>query len=207
MNLIKNMPSSFSSPIMKSSLSKIANPILLRMIALACLVSASWVHGEEGAYLLNPGDSLEISVWGDEALNREAVVLPDGNITFPLAGRLKVQNLTSTEVEQLLAERLEKYVPDPVVTVTVTAPSGFRIYLIGKVKTPGAYMMSGPMNVMQALSLGGGLDKFADAGQILIIRQTKGNDLPFKFNYNEVASGKNLEANIVLQAGDIVVVP
>lgn len=195
------------TPVMKSIFTKITYPFPVLITALVCLVVASWAHGDEGAYLLNPGDELEISVWGDEALHRQVVVLPDGSITFPLAGRLKVKNLTSTAVERLLVGHLEKYVPDPVVTVTVTAPTGHRIYLVGKVKAPGAYTMSGPMNVMQALSLGGGLDKFADEDQILIIRQTGGNVQPLKFDYNEVASGKSLEANIVLQAGDIIVVP
>lgn len=180
-------------------------PVL--MTALLCLAAAPWAHGGEGAYQLNTGDELDISVWGDEALHRQVVVLPDGSITFPLAGRLKVQNLTSTEVENLLVGRLEKYVPKPIVTVTVTETAGHRIYLVGKVKAPGAYTMFGSMNVMQALSLGGGLDKFADEDAILIIRQSGESVRSLKFDYNEVASGKSLEDNIVLQAGDVVVVP
>ena len=176
-------------------------------LLLLWLITATWAYAEEGDYLLNPGDELEISVWGDDALHREAVVLPDGSITFPLAGRLKVENRTSTQVEKLLVKRLTPYVPEPLVTVTIKSPSGHRIYLVGKVETPGAYMMTGPMNVLQALSLGGGMDKFADVAHILIIRKTKGQDQYLKFNYNDVASGKNLEANIVLQAGDVIVVP
>jgi polysaccharide export outer membrane protein len=174
---------------------------------LIYFVTIPLTYAEESGYRLNPGDELEISVWGDKALERQVVVLPDGNITFPLAGRLKVQDLTSTEVEQQLAKRLEKYVPDPLVTVTIKSPSGHRIYLVGKVQTPGAFTMPGPMTVLQALSLGGGLDKFADVDHILIIRKTNGVDEYLKFNYSEVASGKDLKANIVLQAGDVILVP
>jgi polysaccharide export outer membrane protein len=177
------------------------------MAVLLWLTGASWASAAEDPYRLNPGDTLEVSVWGDAALNRQVVVLPDGSITFPLAGKLTVQSLTTTEVEHLLVGRLEKYIPEPVVTVTVTEAGGHRVYLVGKVKAPGVYVMPGPMNVMQALSLGGGLDKFADEDKILIIRQHGGSVRSFRFDYDDVASGKHLEANIVLQAGDVVVVP
>jgi polysaccharide export outer membrane protein len=162
---------------------------------------------EVGVYQLNPGDELEIAVWGDDDLQRKVVVLPDGSITFPLIGRLNVRRLTSTEVEKELANRLEHYVPEPQVTVTIISPSGHRIYLVGKVQTPGAYMMSSPMSVIQALSFGGSFGKFADTKNILIIRKDNNQEQYFKFNYSKVASGKSLESNIILQPGDVIVVP
>ena len=110
------------------------------------------------SYTLREGDVLDVSVWGEETLKKDVKVLPDGSITFPLAGRVDVSNATTTEVEKRITEKLKTYLPDPQVTVVISGIEGNRVYVIGKVLKPGPILLMSPMTVMQALSQAGGLD-------------------------------------------------
>ncbi|HWD32935.1 polysaccharide biosynthesis/export family protein [Pseudomonas caricapapayae] len=154
-------------------------------------------------YLLNPGDVVSISVWGDEKLQGEVNVLPDGSITFPLAGRIDVAGLDATAVEQKVAARLEKFISDPTVSVVVKNAAGNLLYVEGKVIKPGPVQMAGPTAVLQALSMSGGLDKFADRSAIKVVRGQQ--ILPV--NYKDLISGRDMSTNIQLRAGDTLVVP
>ena len=158
-------------------------------------------------YLLNPGDQLEISVWGEEALQKQVLVLPDGSISFPLIGVLSAAGSTAAQLQQTISRRLKQYIPEAEVTVSVNQPSGYRIYVIGKVTNPGTYQPSGPIDILQALSLAGGLDRFADKDKIKVLRRSKGRQKAIPFDYDKVIEGKNLESNIILLRGDTVVVP
>jgi polysaccharide biosynthesis/export protein len=159
------------------------------------------------AYKLNQGDVLNISVWGEESLQKEVRVLPDGSITFPLAGRVEVANQTTPEVEKRITEKLKTYLPDPQVTVVISNIEGNRAYIIGKVVKPGPILLVGPMTVMQALSLAGGLDKFADLDSIKVLRGTGTNQTLHAVNYNRLIKGQALESNILLNTGDTILVP
>jgi polysaccharide export outer membrane protein len=163
------------------------------------------VSAEE--YLLNPGDQLEISVWGEEALQKQVLVLPDGSISFPLIGVLSAAGSTAAQLQQTITKRLKVYIPEAEVTVSVSQPSGYRIYVIGKVTNPGAYQPSGPIDILQALSLAGGLDRFAVKDKIKVLRRSNGRQSAIPFNYDNVIEGKNLESNIILLRGDTVLVP
>lgn len=157
-------------------------------------------------YTLNPGDTIAVSVWREEDLMRDLVVLPDGAISFPLAGTMTVQGLRTDEVEALLAKRLEKYIPDAVVTVTVTGASGYRVYVIGEVSSPGEYIAPRRITVMQALSLAGGLTPYAGETSIRVLRREHGKTISIPFAYSDVKRGLALNTNIELQSGDTVVV-
>lgn len=159
-------------------------------------------------YTLHTGDTLQVSVWGEDKLQSPSLVLPDGSITYPLAGTVKVMGLTATQVEETIAEKLKPYLPEPQVSVVITAIGGNKIYVIGKVKKPGEFLMTGPLNVLQALSLAGSFDKFADKGGIKIMRETDaGRKLIPVANYDELIKGNNLEGNYNLISGDTVLVP
>jgi len=160
------------------------------------------------AYRLNPGDKLEITVWQEENLKQEVVVLPDGTISFPLVGHLPAAGKTTEELVSLLRERLSKYIPDSEINVRLLAAEGNMIYVTGEVKKPGAFVMARPMDVMHALSMAEGLTEFARKNKIIVLRreadgQTK--SLPFK--YGDIEDGENLDSNIMLQSGDTIVVP
>ena len=158
-------------------------------------------------YTLHAGDQIQVSIWGEDTLNRELVVLPDGSITFPLAGRIEVAGLTSTEVEGRIAEGLSDAIPDPDVTIIIKAVSGNRVFVLGKVNKPGAYVLEAAMTTSQILSLAGGFDRFADTGSIRILRIQNGTQTSIEFNYGKLFSGKGRQEDIPLQAGDVILVP
>ena len=158
-------------------------------------------------YRIGPEDVLDISVWKEEELQREVLVRPDGGVSFPLAGDVHVEGKTPMEVEQEITKRIQKYIPEAVVTVSVKKVSGYTIFVNGKVKSPGKFIVGRYMDVMQAITLAGGLDTFADEDKIKVIRRQNGKQVVHKFKYNEVKKGTNLDQNIILQSGDVIVVP
>ena len=159
-------------------------------------------------YRLNPGDKLEITVWEEEKLKQEVVVLPDGTISFPLAGHVAAAGKTTTELVSLLRERLSKFIPDSEINVRLIAAEGNKIYVTGEVAHPGAFVMTSPTDVMQALSMAGGLTAFAKKNSIIVLRrEADGKTRSLPFEYGEVEDGENIESNILLQSGDTLVVP
>ena len=158
-------------------------------------------------YLLNPGDILRISVWNEEALQQEVLVLPDGTISFPLVGILEVAGRTPLQVQDELKGLLARLIPDPEITLTVLAVEGNSLYIIGKVNQPGRFPMTRPIDVVQALSLAGGFTPYAQQDSIQILRRSGGKQRIIRFDYTQIADGEALESNIILQSGDTIVVP
>ncbi len=159
------------------------------------------------SYLIGPGDVLNISVWKEEGMQKEVLVRPDGGITFPLAGEIKAGGLTTKELSDELVKKLKKYIPHPSVTVSVLQSVSNKIYVIGKVNRPGEFIATGYMDVLQALTMAGGLTPYAESDEIKIIRRTETGTKMKLFDYDEVISGERLDMNIILKAGDTVVVP
>lgn len=159
------------------------------------------------AYQIQPGDVLSVSVWKEEDLTTEVIVRPDGKITFPLAGEATAAGDTVEHLRKLMADRLTKYIPDPVVTISVRALSGNIVYIIGKVNRPGQFPILRNVDVMQALTMAGGTSTYASLDNIKILRRDNGRLTAIPFEYSDVEKGKNLEQNIILKAGDVVVVP
>jgi polysaccharide export outer membrane protein len=157
-------------------------------------------------YVIGPGDLLEISVWKDEALSRQVVVLPSGKISFPLVGEVVAAGKTVTALQEELTGRIIRYVPDPVLTVGVQQVNSLMIYVIGRVNNPGRFVLNTEVNVLQALAMAGGLNQFAKKGKILVFRETGGETKVFNFDYGVVAGGEDLSQNIRLQRGDVIVV-
>jgi len=177
------------------------------MFALLCVLMAWSTVGSASdsntPYLLSPGDKVLVSVWQEDTLRQETTVLPDGSITFPLAGRIDVAGLDVTAVAKKITAGLKPYLADPNVSVVVTGTAGNLVYVQGKVVKPGPVPMAGPTAVLQALSMSGGLDKFADEGGIKVLR---GNDVK-QVHYKDLVSGRDMSTNYQLQAGDTLIVP
>jgi polysaccharide export outer membrane protein len=159
-------------------------------------------------YLVQPGDNLIITVWKEKDLQGEFIVQPDGGLNFPLAGEIDTSGKTINQIQKELKSKLTKYVPDPTVTVIVKQSLGNRIFVIGKVNKPGDYAASRDVDVMQALTMAGGLTPYASPNNIRILRRDKNGTLEsIPFEYSRVEKGQNLEQNIILRGGDTVVVP
>lgn len=161
----------------------------------------------ESQYMLQPGDVLQVSVWKEEELTKTVVIRPDGRISFPLAGEITAGAKSVAIVQNEITEKLKKYIPDPVVTVSVGNLAGNIIYVIGKVNRPGAFNSVRNEDVMQALSTAGGTSTYAALNKIKILRRENGVLKALPFKYGEVEKGENMEQNIILKAGDVVVVP
>ena len=138
----------------------------------------------------------------------EVRVLPDGSITFPLAGRVEVAGLSTSEAEARIAARLVKFIPEAAVTVAVTGTEGSRVYVLGKVTTPGPVLLTSPnTTVLQVLSQAGGLDRFANGNGIRVLRNTADGSQTLNVRYNDLVKGNELQTNVVLMPGDTILVP
>jgi polysaccharide biosynthesis/export protein len=186
-------------------------PALARLLALVGLcITPSLFAAESSAtatYLVQPGDVLTVSVWREPSLQGPVLVRPDGGFSFPLAGEIDARQKSIADLQKLLAERLKKYISDPVVSVSVQEVKGNKIYVIGQVNKPGEFIMNPSLNVMQALSVAGGATAFAQTGGIIVLRRTGQGQISIPFRYADVSRGKDLQSNVDLQTGDIVVVP
>jgi polysaccharide export outer membrane protein len=171
-------------------------------------IAADQAAAADAQYRLQPGDVVAISVWKEKDLQTEALVRPDGGMSFPLAGDVGAAGRTVEEVRAILAQRLKPYIPDPVVTVAIKSIGGNHVYVIGKVARPGEFPFNRPLDVMQALSLAGGATPFAALNEIVILRRhNTGDEHVLRFRYADVERGQRLEQNVVLESGDTVVVP
>ena len=160
-----------------------------------------------GAYRLQPGDVLTVNVWKETDLKDEILIRPDGGMSFALAGEFQAAGRTVAELTKMLEERIRKFIPDAVVTVSVKLVAGNRVYVIGKVNHAGEFPLIGPIDVMQALSLAGGATPFADTNGIRVLRRDGARQSAIRFRYGDVEHGRKLEQNVLLQSGDTVVVP
>jgi polysaccharide export outer membrane protein len=179
---------------------------------LSLFAALAWVSARAqvttAEYTVNPGDELDISVWKELELTKSVVVRPDGKFSFPLAGEVNALGRTMAQIQTDLTTKLKVYIPEPVITASVKSLDGFRIYVIGQVTKPGPYTMNPRLNVLQALSVAGGMTPFAASNDILILRGSNpANQRVLNFRYGEVSKGKNLQQNVPLEAGDVVVVP
>lgn len=181
--------------------------LLPALCALAIVPSMSHA-AEEKAYLLNSGDLIKVSIWGEPVEKDEIIpVLPDGTATLKLAGQVRVKGLDTAQAEKVITEKLTKYYPDPVVSVVVTEAKGNVVYVQGKVLKPGKVQMNGETDVLQALSEAGGLDKFADKDEIKLLRREGKKQKVLLVNYGDLIAGRDMSTNFELQAGDTLVVP
>ncbi len=162
---------------------------------------------EAGGYSVNPGDILEISVWKEEDLQKQAMVRPDGYFSFPLAGDIRAEGRTIEDVRREVASRVARFVPDPVVSVAIMEPRGSKVYVIGQVNRPGEFPINRFVDVVQALSMAGGTTPFAQLDSIKILRREGATQIAIPFAYSDIAAGKRLQQNIVLKPGDTVLVP
>jgi polysaccharide export outer membrane protein len=179
--------------------------LLLGGVAVAQDAIEAAYLGDE--YRIGPEDVLEISVWKEPDLQRQVLVRPDGGVSFPLAGDVQAAGRTARELEAVISQRIRQYIPEAVVTVSVATVAGYRIFILGKVRDPGQYVVGRYIDVLQALTLAGGLTPYASQSKIKIIRREGDIERVIPFSYSDAEDGEELDQNILLKSGDVVVVP
>ncbi len=170
-------------------------------------MTAGTVSQVDPAYHLGAEDVVLVSVWKDEQLTREVVVRPDGMFSFPLVGDIQADSRTVEDIRSELVKRLTKYIPNPSVSVAVTKIMSYKVYVVGRVNKPGEYLIGHYTDVLQALSLAGGLTPFAAENDIKVMRRVRGEQHAIPFRYGDLRKGRDLDQNIILQRGDVVMVP
>lgn len=158
-------------------------------------------------YVIGPQDVLDINVWEEPSVSRTVPVRPDGKISLPLLNDIQAAGLTPDQLGKEITKDLHKYLENPQVTVIVTAINSQRFYMLGEVKRPGTFQLLPNMTVLQALSDAGGFTPFAKLKDIYVLRTENGRQEKFPFNYKDVIKGENPQQNLVLEAGDTIVVP
>lgn len=171
------------------------------------ITTAAMASQIDPEYRLGAEDVMLISVWKDEQLTREVVVRPDGMFSFPLIGDVQAEDRTVDQIRTDLVQRLTKYIPNANVSVAVTKVVSYKVYVVGRVNKPGEYLIGHYTDVLQALSLAGGLTPFAAENDIKVMRRVGREQHAIPFRYGDVRRGRELEQNIVLQRGDVVMVP
>lgn len=177
------------------------------VVAMLLFVLGGQVFAGTGDYRVGPGDVIEISVWKDDSLTRKVTIPPDGVISFPLIGDFDAGGKTVKDIRNVVTNKLREYVQDAAVSVTLLEINSMKAYVIGKVKKPGEFSVDMDTTVMQMLSMAGGLTPFASEKSIHILRTSGEDTLKIPFNYKEVLKGENLQQNILIQRGDVIVVP
>jgi polysaccharide biosynthesis/export protein len=169
------------------------------------------------AQTLQVGDTLSVSVMQDSKLDRTVIIDPSGQIAFPLAGHIRVQGLTPQAVENILRERLKSNYKDESLDVTVALVNAAKdvpeedlkpkIFITGEILRPGSYVVRQKTTLMQAIALAGGLGPYAAKRRIMVRRRGGTGEDIFMFDYRAYEAGQDLEGNITLRPGDVVMVP
>jgi polysaccharide biosynthesis/export protein len=158
-------------------------------------------------YVIGPDDVLSIVIWREKDMSSEVVVRPDGKISLPLVNELQAAGLSPDQLRTAVEKAASKWVKEPDATVIVKMINSRKVSILGNVGKAGTYPLTGDMTVLQLIAEAGGLQEYADAKGITIMRKQDGRDVTLKFNYKDVVKGKNLQQNVSLKPGDTVIVP
>ncbi len=161
----------------------------------------------DAEYKIGPQDVLRIDVWKEAEVSRAVPVRPDGKISLPLLNDVQAAGLTPMQLSTVIADGLKKFMNDPQVTVSVSEINSRRIYVTGEVARAGAFPLLPNMTVLQALSSSGGFTQFAKLKNIYVLRIEYGKQMKLPFNYKDAVNGKRPDQNVLLQSGDVIVVP
>lgn len=196
---------------------------MIRLFAIVIALFWAAAAVAQSGYQISRGDTLTIEVLEDPSLNRSALVLPDGSVSFPLVGGIRAAGKSTDQFRADLSAALApNFASTPSVFVSVAtlaeprvssgivaAPITSGVYIMGEVQEPGLIEVEPGTTLLQALALTGGFTPFAATRRIQLRRvdpQT-GGYVSYKFNYRAVESGAQITGRAVLAEGDVIVVP
>jgi len=157
-------------------------------------------------YVIGVQDVLNVVFMNAKELSADVIVRPDGKISIPLLNDVAAAGLTPEQLASVLTKDAAKYVRDPGATVIVKEIHSRKIHVIGEVGRSGSFSLGSEMTVVQAIGEAGGFLEGAKKGDVVIVRHENGQERRYKFNYNDFVKGKNIQQNIRLLPGDIILV-
>jgi polysaccharide export outer membrane protein len=160
-----------------------------------------------GAYIIGPGDALAVDVWREAELSKQVTVRLDGKISLPLINDVQAADITCEELQAKIGEKYKDFIDVPEVSVTLLQSNSRKVYMVGKINGPGEYPLQKDLTFLQAISLAGGFNMWANTSDILLIRKIEGVERTFKIDYDAIVSGKDLSQNIRLLPDDTIFVP
>jgi len=183
-----------------------------RLVAILFVIFLGWTEATPqsapmGDFVIGAGDVLQISVWREPELTRKVIVRPDGRIGLSLLGDVEASGLTVPELTRRLTDAFAKLVTEPAVSIVVVEIHSLAVHVIGSVGRPGAYELGGPITVVELLARAGGITDAAKGREIVIVRTEGEKTRRFRFDYVSFIDGKNLQQNIPLRSGDVIIVP
>jgi polysaccharide export outer membrane protein len=157
-------------------------------------------------FVLGVEDKLTISVWKEPDLTKTVSVRPDGKITFPLVGDVQAAGRAPRQLTEDLTKLLGRFIKEPVVTVVVEEINNFKVFVLGEVSLQGALNLRRRTRLLEAIALAGGVSKFADKSDVLLLRFEDGKETRTRIDYRKVVSGEKSELNVFLKPGDTIIV-
>ncbi|MBV5307404.1 MAG: polysaccharide biosynthesis/export family protein [Desulfobulbaceae bacterium] len=150
---------------------------------------------------------MEISVFGEPEISKAVFVRIDGKISLPLIGDVQAADITATVLAKTISEKLTKFVGNPNVTVILAESRSKVYYVLGQIKTPGEYLITQPITILQAIGRAGGLSEWAKKSKIMIVSKPGGSKKINYFDYDAFLAGENIGQNVTINPGDTIVIP
>ncbi len=165
------------------------------------------IAADSDRYIIGSEDILYIHVWKEVEFSRTVPVRIDGKISLPLMDEIQAAGLTPLQLKEFLSQKLKEFVENPTVTVIVMEANSFQVYISGEVRKPGVYRLRTETSLLQFIPLVGGFTEWANQKKILIIRKEDGKDKRIIVNYKKIVKGEDPKSNLILKAGDTIIVP
>ena len=169
--------------------------------------SQAAVPADSATYIIGSEDVLYIHVWKEEHLSKTVPVRMDGKISLPLIDEIQAAGLTPLQLKELLVQRLKEFLDNPSISVIVMETNSFKVFVSGEVKTPGVYRLRSETSLLQIIAMAGGFTDWANRKKILVIRKENGEEKRITVNYKKIVNGDDPKSNILLKAGDTIIVP
>jgi len=167
----------------------------------------SEVVADSERYTIGPEDVLYIHVWEEQPLSKTVLVRTDGKISLPLIDEIQAAGLTPLQLKEILTQRLKEFIDNPNVSVIVQEMNSFKVFVSGQVRSPGVYKLRSETTVLQIISIAGGFTEWANPKKITIIRKENGKEKRMAVNYKKIIKGDESSSDVVLRAGDTIIVP
>ena len=208
--------------VVKGRIAEVWRQVLAMVFLTALQVGLGGCFGQEVEYrgtsvppaefLIGPEDVLIVTVWRNQELSKEVIVRPDGKISLPLIGDITAADLTAQALSKQIADRLAEYMSTPTVSVQVKEINSYHFFVVGEVARPGKHVLKSYASVLQGISYAGGFTVFASRNNIHVLRNVKNGEgvsrqIMIPVPYSDIVRGRSLEANFILKAGDVIVVP